>query len=186
MAHRQQIQGKGCQQDEDHAHGSRHNGAGMVEFGIERQGSNRQQDEGDIGIHDEAQNSLFERHLVRPDHLPHQVQLDFLAVKTLDGSALKLLEQIVFVRGDNVDELVLERLVFGKRFGLADRTFGYFDIPSTLRGNCAHERRRVVFELLLHDLVELAAAHADRMSRPGVCARGHGCHVGCFQDEKSR
>ena len=34
-AHGQQVQGEGCQKDEDHAHGSGNDRAGMVEFRVQ-------------------------------------------------------------------------------------------------------------------------------------------------------
>ena len=58
-AHRQQVQGERRQQDEDHAHGSGNDRAGMVEFGVEGKGSDGEQDEGDVRVHEVGELSLI-------------------------------------------------------------------------------------------------------------------------------
>ena len=62
-SHRQKIQRENRQQNKNHSHRSRHHRPGMVELGIERQRSDRQKNECDVGIHDEGQDPLLQRHV---------------------------------------------------------------------------------------------------------------------------
>ena len=60
----QQVHGKSGQHDEDHADGAGHDRAGVVEFDIQTQGANQQNDQRDIRIHDVGKDVLLQRHLV--------------------------------------------------------------------------------------------------------------------------
>ena len=61
----QQIEGEGCDQDEDDANGAGNDGAGMIEFGIERERADSEQYEGDVRIHQIVEDVLFQRHAER-------------------------------------------------------------------------------------------------------------------------
>ena len=48
----EKIQGEDCQEDEYDSDGSGDNRAGMVELDVKRQGADRQQQEGDVRVHE--------------------------------------------------------------------------------------------------------------------------------------
>ena len=156
----------------------------MVELGIERQPSDGQKDECDVGIHDEGQDALLERHIKRPDGFVRQIERDRLPVETFDGFALHLLQQVLLAGRHVVNQLLGERFLVGKGLRLAHRALGHFDIASALGDHGAHQRGGVILHLLFHDVVHLAAAQRDRMGRTGVGPGSHGRDVRAFQDEE--
>ena len=117
--------------------------------------------------------------------LAHQVQSFSLAIESLDGFSLHLLEQVFFTGSDVVDELLRQRLLFGERFGLAYRGFGDLNVPAALGNHRTHQRGGIVLNFFFHYVVHLAAADGDRMSCARVGPRSHGRHVGAFQNEES-
>ena len=81
--------------------------------------------------------------------------------------------------------MLRQGLLLGKGFGLAHRTFGDFDIAAASGCDGAHQGCSVVFHLLFHHVVQVAAAERDGMGRAGIGAGGHGGDVGGFEDKKS-
>ena len=158
----------------------------MVEFGIKRQRADRQQDERDVRIHNERQYLLLQRHIVRQDWFARELQGNGLSVETLDGMGVNLLEQIVFVGGDVVDEFLGQSFLISKRLGFANGGFRYSGISAPLGNHGSHERSRIIFDFLLHDVVYLASSQGDGVGSAGIGARRHGGHVCGLKDEKSR
>ena len=58
---------KRTEQNEDHAHRAGHDRARMVELHVERKESNREQQEGNVGIHEAIEDLLLQRHFKRAD-----------------------------------------------------------------------------------------------------------------------
>ena len=63
VARGQQVQREQRQQDEHDAHHSGHDRAGMIELRVERQRADGQHQEGDVGIEQEVEDPLPQRHL---------------------------------------------------------------------------------------------------------------------------
>ena len=95
------------------------------------------------------------------------------------------LEEIVLIFGDDVDQVLLQRLLIGPRLRLAHRALGQLHIAAARPDERAHEGGRVVLDLGLHHVVHLLAAQRYRMRRAGIRSRRHGRDVGRFQDEES-
>ncbi len=173
--------GKDNEEKSDHA---RNDGAGMVELDVERQQSDGEQHERHVGIHEEGEDLLLDRHVEIAHRLVCQVQRDLLAVEARDLAAIELLQQVFLAGGDHVNQVVLERFLVGEGLGLAHGALGDLDVAAALGDHRAHEGGGIVLDFFRHDLVGLAAAERDRMRRAGVGAGRHGGDVGGFQDEE--
>lgn len=185
--HGQQIQGEGGEKDEDHADGAGNDRAGMVEFGVEGKGSDGEQDEGDVRVHEVGEDALFERHLVVAHGLGivrSEGEGDGCAVEAFEALAVELAEQVLLAGSDVLDQVLVEGFLIGEGFRLADGAFGEFDVASALGDDGAHEGGGVVLEFQFHDVVHLFAED-DGMSGSGVGAGSHGGDVGGFEDEES-
>ena len=93
-------------------------------------------------------------------------------------------QECVAIRRDQIDEAELLCLLISVGLGVADGIFGGLRIAAALRGVGAQQGRGVVFELLLHGLVELGALD-DGMRGPGVGAGRHGCDVCRLKQEET-
>ena len=78
----------------------------MIEFRIQRQCTDAQQDKRDIRVHNVGQNVLFQRHVVILHGFAYKIERDRLAIESLHRLTLHLLEQIFFTRGDVVDQVL--------------------------------------------------------------------------------
>src|SRR5690242_11411224 len=97
----------------------------MIEFEVDAQCANRKHQERDVGIHEPAEDALTQGHREVCDVFIGSVQRCLLAVEASDSASVQLVEQVVLVFGDNVNELVLKRLIVSPRLRLANGTFGY-------------------------------------------------------------
>ena len=120
-----------------------------------------------------------------PNRFARQIQRDRFPVEALDGFALHLFQQVLFVGRDVVDQLLRKRFLLGKRLRLAHRALGHFDVAAALGNHGTHQRGGVILHLLFHDVVHLAAAQGHRMGRAGIGARSHGRHVRALQNEEA-
>ena len=160
----------------------------MIEFGIERERADGEQNEGDVRVHQIVEDLFFQRHAERRDGLAGELESDFLAVEALETLALHLAEKIVLAGGYVVDEMLREGFLLGEGFGFADGTFGDLNIASAPGNDGAHQGRGIVLDLLLHLIVGLDRGWAEEqhgMRRAGVGSGSHGRDVGGFEDEDS-
>ncbi len=184
----QQVQGEGRDQDEDDAHGSGNDRAGMIEFGVKRERADGEQDEGDVRVHQIVEDVFLERHAERRDGLAGELEGDFLSVEALEAFAVDLAEEIFFAGGHVVDQVLRESFLLGEGFGFEHRAFGDFDVAAAPGGDGAHEGGGIVLDFALHLVVGLDLGRAeeqDGMRRAGVGSGGHGRDVGGFEDEDS-
>ncbi len=187
-ARRQQIQSKRRNQDEDDPHSSGNHRAGMIEFRIERQRPNRQQDESNVRVHQIAENLFFQRHAERHNELAGKLQSHFLPIESLKALAIDLPEKIVLARGHVIDQVLRERFLLGERLRLEHSAFSGLDIAPAFRRDRAHESRSIILDFALHLVVNLGRERPEQygMRRARVGPGSHGRHVGRFQDEDSR
>src|SRR5579863_8544036 len=89
------IERKRRQQNEYDSNGSRNHCTRMVEFDVERQRSDGEQKEGNVGVHQRIEDVLFEGHAKRNDRLSRKVQGSRFAVETLESLALRLAKKIL-------------------------------------------------------------------------------------------
>src|SRR5579863_3433686 len=94
------------EQNEDHAHHAGYHRPWVVELHIKSQGADGEQDERHIRIHEEIQNTLAHGHIENSNRLADQIQCDGLSVETLDWLPLQLLEEIVFVCGYVIEQML--------------------------------------------------------------------------------
>ncbi len=184
----QQVQSEGRDQDEDDAHGSGNDRAGMIEFGIESERADGEQNEGDVRVHQIVEDLFFERHAERRDGLAGELEGDFLAVEALEAFAVDLAEEIVFAGGDVVDQVLRKGFLVGEGLGFAHGAFGELDVAAAPGNDRTHQGGGIVLDLLLHLVVGLDLGwteEQDGMRRAGVGSGSHGCDVGGFEDEDS-
>src|SRR4051794_27225880 len=112
----QQIQRKRRDQYKNNADGSRNDGSRVVKLHIERQGPNCEQKKRHIRIHQIRQNLLFQCHSERHNRVSGEVQRNRLPIESLECLALKLLQQILFVRGDVLDQVLSKSFLVRERF----------------------------------------------------------------------
>ncbi len=108
-----------------------------------------------------------------------------LADGGLHGAAVYVLKQRLQVRADQVDDVLLERLLFGRRDAFAYRVLGPVGVPPPLLGKGAYVGHGVVGDLLGHGLVHLLTASGHGVGRADVGLRGHGRHVRGYRDERA-
>ncbi len=58
VADRQKVEGKEGEEDEDHSDDAGDDGSGVIEFGVEGKGADGKDDEGNVGVHEPAENAL--------------------------------------------------------------------------------------------------------------------------------
>ena len=182
----QQVQGEDRQQNKDHAHGSGNHRARVVEFRVQRERPDSQQDERNIRVHHVGQNALFQGKVIASDRLPNQIQRCGFSIEAFETLALKILKQLLFTRRNVIDKLLRERLLIRKRFRLPHRALRHLNVAAALRDDRAHQGGRVILDFLFHNIIHLAASDGDRMSRTRIRPRRHRRDVGAFEDEKSR
>ena len=161
----------------------------MIEFGVEREGADGEQDERDVGIHQIVEDLFLEGHAKSYDGLAGEIHSDLLAVEALEGFALHLAEKIVLAGGDVVDQVLRQGFLVGEGFRFAHGAFGERDIAAAPGNDRAHQSGGIVLNLLLHFVIGLDRGRAeeqDGMSRSGVSSGSHGRYVGRFEDEDSR
>jgi hypothetical protein len=185
VAGRQQIQGKEGEQNEDDADDTGDDGSGVIEFGVQGEGSDGQDQEGDVGVHEPAQDALAQAGGKLFDGLVGEVEGLGRSVKALDAAAIELVKQVGFVARGEIDEMEVEGFLLGPRDGLADGFFGFRRVASAAGNIGAQKGRRVVLDLGLHDFVGLGAAEGDGVGRSGVGAVGHGRDIGGLENEES-
>ncbi len=149
----QKVERKEGEEDEDHSDDAGDDGSGMIEFGVEGEAADGQDEEGDVRVHEPAENALAQGGGKLFDRLAGEVEGLGGAVKAADGAAIELVEQVGFVAGGEVDEMEVERFLVGPGDGLADGFFGFLDVASAARDVGAEEGRGVVLDLGLHDVV---------------------------------
>src|ERR1700722_5415364 len=126
----QKIESKGRDQNKNHAHGSGNYRAGMIEFRIESQGADGQKNEGNVRVHQMAEDAFFERHAEQRDRLAGKSESAFLAVETLETFPRHLAEEILLVGSNVVDEMLRKSFLLGKGFGLAYRALCALDVAA--------------------------------------------------------
>ena len=157
----------------------------MIELGVERECAHRQHQESDVGVEQEIQDPLPQRHRHLVYRVAHQMQLLLLAVEALHHPAFELAEQVVLVARDHVDQVLLQRLLVGPRFRLAHRALRQLQVTATRSHERPHESGGVVLHLRLHHVVHLLAAQDYRMGRAGVGAGRHGRNVCRLQNKEA-
>ena len=105
-------------------------------------------------------------------------------IQARDFAAIESFQQILFVGCHQLDEMIVEGLLVGKRLAFADGFFGQRAIAAALGHDAAQRSGCVVFYLLLHDGVHLTT-HQNGMRGAGVSAGRHGSDVAGFQNEES-
>ena len=186
-ARRQQIESEHRDQNEDDANRSGNNRARMIEFGIEREEANGEQDENDVGVHQIIEDLFLQRHAEGHNGLARELQGDLLATEALEAFALHLAEKIVLAGGHIVDEMLRERFLIGEGLGFEYGAYGNFNVAASSGDDRAHESGGIILNFALHFVVDLGReqANQDRMRRSGVGSGSHGCHIGRFQEENS-
>src|ERR1019366_679712 len=157
----------------------------MVELGIQRQRAHRQYEKRDVRIEQEVENALLQRHRQIDDGLPNQMERDRFPIEPLDWFAIELLEQVVLIAGYVINQVQVESFLVSPGLRLAYRGFRQRHIASSETDERTHKGSSVVFELLLHYVIQLLATQGDRMRRSGIGSRSHGSNVGGFEDEES-
>ena len=113
-----------------------------------------------------------------------QVERDGRAVEALEAFSAQLAKQVLLVRGDVVDQFLVERFLFGERLGFAYGAFGEFDVAAALGNDGTHQGGGVVLDFFHHGLVGLAE-ESHGMGGAGVGAGSHGGDIGGFENEDS-
>ena len=106
------------------------------------------------------------------------------AVEARDGAAVERGEQLAIAGGDQIDEMLVQRLLLGERLALTHGRLGQVAVAAALGADAAQVGRGIVLHLLLHDGIHLDA-HRYRMRRAGVGARRHGGDIARFQQEEA-
>ena len=130
-------------------------GAGDVEFEVDEQGSADQQHEGEVGVGEAAEKLLAEGGFESDDAGVAQME-GFgvsLAVDACDGAAVERGDELSFVGGGQVDEVLGESFVVGEGFGFADGGLGELHVAAAAGDIGAQKGGCVVLHLLLHGVV---------------------------------
>ncbi len=106
----------------------------MGEFGVQAENTEDEKDEENIGLDDAREKFLSSGKLEGYAHGIGERELDLGAVEASDLTAIKLAEEIVFGIGDEIDELAVEGLFFGKGLGVGDRRFRQRGIAAMATG----------------------------------------------------
>src|SRR6185312_16589472 len=114
-AQREQIQRENSQYNKNEADHSGNDGSRMIELRVNGGSSDNEDQESDIGIHEEAENLFLERHSVVHDSRAAHVQRGLLSIKTGDDLAVHLFEKIVGIFRYVVDQVLLKSLLVGER-----------------------------------------------------------------------
>jgi hypothetical protein len=85
----------------------------MIEFDIEGKAADGENEEGDVGVHEPAENALTEGGGQLLDGLIGKVEGFLGAVKTVDDAAIEQLEQVGFIAGGEIDEMEVESFLLG-------------------------------------------------------------------------
>ncbi len=186
VADGQQIQCKNRQKHHERAQRAGNNGSRRVEFEIDQQRASHQQQQGDIRVHQPAQQPLAQR---GPQHdNPRAANMKHLLapVHTGDRAPVQRGQQLRIVVGDQVNEVLVQRLFGGigmRRLNGGFRSRGIAIAPGHVG---AQKGLRIVLDLLAHGFVRLAAEFQHRVSRAGVGAGCHGSHVRRLQQKEPR
>src|SRR5258708_12010199 len=105
----------------------------MIEVGIEREGANREENERDIGIHQEIEDLFLQRHAKRHDALTGETQRDFLVVEALKRFTFHLAKEITLAGGNILNEVLGEGFLLGEGFALKDCPSRYLDLAPSFR-----------------------------------------------------
>src|SRR5215469_11716936 len=103
----------------------------MIELGVEGEGADRENEKCDIGIKQEIEYALLHRHLLLDNRRTDQIQCRCPSVKPFDRLAFDLLEQVILVTRNVIDQMLVKRLLIGKRLRFAYRRFGQRHISSS-------------------------------------------------------
>ena len=106
------------------------------------------------------------------------------AVEALHGASVNGVEKRALIGGDHVDQMEVLRLLVRVRLGVLHSILGRIDIAPAHRHIRAQKRQRIVQNLLLHGVVDLAHFD-DRVGRAGIGSWRHGCDVRSFHKEKA-
>ena len=123
--------------------------------------------------------------LVDLDHGAAQFEGLRAAVKPRHRAAIERRQQGRGRRGDQVDQVIVERLFLGEGLALAHRGLGQGAVAAPLGGDAAQVGGGIVLDLLLHHRIHFAA-HGHRMRRAGIGPRRHRRHIAGFQNEEAR
>src|SRR5271165_4373157 len=111
----------------------------MVELCVECEGSYRENQECNIRIQQEVQNTLLHRHGQLIDPFADEMQRHALAVKALDGAPFELLEQCLPVGRNHIDQVLLKSFLVSPGLRLADGAFCELHISSSRTNERAHK-----------------------------------------------
>ena len=84
---------------------------------------------------------------------------------------------------NEVDQMLVERLFLGERFGLPDGLFGELTVAAAFGNHASEAGGSIVFHFAAHHWVHLLA-HEHRGCGAGICAGRHGGDVACFEDHE--
>src|SRR5712692_2194188 len=98
---------EGSQEDEYDTHGSGDDRSRMVEFRVECQHTDRQENEGDIRVQDVGENAELQSHRIVADRLAGEIQSCGPAIEALETLSAHLAEQILLAGSHIVDQLLV-------------------------------------------------------------------------------
>src|SRR5579864_1477581 len=122
------------QQDKNKTDYSGKNHAWIAELAPQRQQTNGKQDGGEIRVHQPGEDSLSYAQVEHPYRLAGYMKDLFRAVKTSDVFSVNLFEQVIFIVGNAVNQMIRESFIGGKGLGLPHSGFGHLGIAASLCG----------------------------------------------------
>ena len=116
---------------------------------------------------------------------PRVCSVCVVPLKALHRASIDGVQQRALIRRHHVDQVKLLRLLVGIRLRILHRLLRRIHVASAHRHVRPQKRQRVVQDLLLHRVVDLA--HLDhRMRRARIRSRRHRCNIGRLHQKESR